>query len=868
MATLSVAALVVSHKQPDYLRQTLQGLQSQSLRPDQVMVIETARDEESIQIAKTFGFGCITPGELRLGAAIEAGKAALSSQPGWLWILHDDSKPEPNALEQLAKAAEISPSLAIIGPKLLQWDEPIKIQQLGLTLTPSARPFLKVQDEYDQGQHDANGDVLAVSTAGMLVSNSLWEELGGLDDSTPVFAQDLELSLRARAKGYRVYVESSARVLHAGLAIGGQRDRGWVGGSRLTGLAKAHVHLATALWPAPLVALLYLLMPLIVLANVPINLLAKRPKRSVSQLSAWLWAWSSIGSRLKARKKLQSLGSLRGAKTLFAKPAELRKRRLSQLIEEPEPEDVESNGLFASNHAWFAALPILASFAIWPAGAMYSERLVPLSSRLSEVMASVSANHLFIGMGIDAPSDPYNWFLALVSALSPMGPSFGLAAFVFIAPAIAFIGSWKLTSEFLNKPLARTLVALGYSLSPFVLGAAYRGEVVELTALVFLPLTILFGFRALRSFSPSRSWRWTGLTGLSFAIVAVSSPVLAALLLIVLLVGFAFYPRRALLVSWSLLPAAALLAPWLMFWFEKGRFELWTASAWAASEPLVFELSVVTVSFLVVLLLGTIGLFAAKPKPALLLSFFSAAAIASSWYQPVASSLGQLGAASLALLVLFGYALDSGSKALKAFSSIAGGALVLAQIALVAISPAPGFSFGPERQMPALVVASANAASQPVITLVIDVGAEQVSGELVWDDGLGLEEQGLASRYLESEFDRAPIAQLAGSLVAGNPDAVEALLENAWIDFVLLKGDDPNLIGQIEVGVNAMDFLQPAGSSEFGLLWQTTPEVRYLSLPTSETRDWQLGLLALYLLLALPTPASIRGSRRALRGER
>ena len=127
MATLSVAALVVSHKQPDYLRQTLQGLQSQSLRPDQVMVIETARDEESIQIAKTFGYGCITPGELRLGAAIEAGKAALSSQPGWLWILHDDSKPEPNALEQLAKAAEISPSLAIIGPKLLQWDEPTRV---------------------------------------------------------------------------------------------------------------------------------------------------------------------------------------------------------------------------------------------------------------------------------------------------------------------------------------------------------------------------------------------------------------------------------------------------------------------------------------------------------------------------------------------------------------------------------------------------------------------------------------------------------------------------------------------------------------------------------------------------------------------
>lgn len=868
MATLSVAALVVSHKQPSYLRQTLEGLLSQSLRPDQVMVIETARDEESIQIAKAFGYGCITPGDLKLGAAIEAGRAALSSKPGWLWILHDDSKPEPSALEQLAKAAEISPSVAVIGPKLLQWDEPIKIQQLGLTLTPSARPFLKVQDEYDQGQHDANGDVLAVSTAGMLVSNALWEELGGLDDSTPVFAQDLELSLRARAKGYRVYVESSARVLHAGLAIGGQRDRGWVGGSRLTGLAKAHVHLATALWPTALVALLYLLMPLIVLANVPINLLAKRPKRILSQVSAWLWAWASLPARLRARKTLKSLGSLKGAKALFAKPAELRKRRLSQLIEEPEPEHVDSNGLFASNHAWFAAIPILASFAIWPAGAMYSDRLVPLSSKFSEVFESVSANQLWVSMGIAAPSDPYNWFLALVSALSPAGPSFGLAGFVFLAPVIAFLATWKLASELFNRPLARTIIALGFSLSPFVLGSAYRGEVVELTALVFMPMAVLFGLKALRAFSPSRAWRWTGLAGLMGAVVAVSSPMLAALLLALLLAGFAFYPKRALLVSWALLPSLALLAPWIVFWFEQGRPELWSATAWAASEPLAFELSVLTVSFIVLLALGLIGLIAAPTKPLVLLSLFAAAGVAASWYQPVSSSLPLLGFAGLALLLLFGFAIELNSGVLRSFASIAGSILVVTQLGLLALSPAPGFSYGQERQMPALVVASANASEQPVITLVLDVSADSVAAELVRGDGLGLEERGLASRYLESDFDRSQIAQLAASLVAGNPDAVEPMLENQWVDFILLRSSDPNLAGQIEVGVNSMDFLQPAGSSEFGILWQTTPVVRYLAAPESSSRELQLALLALFALLALPTPASIRGSRRALRGER
>jgi GT2 family glycosyltransferase len=159
MPALSVAALVISHRQPEYLRQTLEGLLAQTNKPQQIMVVETAADTDSLAIARDLGVSLITPGDLKLGAAIEAGRAALGEIPVWLWILHEDSRPEPTALENMTKAAEISPSVAIIGPKLLRWEDPIRIQQLGLTLTPSGRPFLLVQDEYDQGQHDANGDV-------------------------------------------------------------------------------------------------------------------------------------------------------------------------------------------------------------------------------------------------------------------------------------------------------------------------------------------------------------------------------------------------------------------------------------------------------------------------------------------------------------------------------------------------------------------------------------------------------------------------------------------------------------------------------------------------------------------------------------
>lgn len=870
MPALSVAALVISHRQPEYLRQTLEGLQAQTSKPHQIMVVETAADPDSLDVAREFGVSLITPGDLRLGAAIDAGRAALGETPGWLWILHEDSRPEPAALENMAKAAEISPSVAIIGPKLLRWEDPIRIQQMGLTVTQSGRPFLLVQDEYDQGQYDANGDVLAVSTAGMLISNALWQELGGLHDSTPVFAQDLELGLKARAKGYRVIVESSARVHHAGLSMAGARPRSWIGGTRLEGLARAHVHLATALWPMPLIVLLYLFMPLIVLANIPINLLAKKPKRIFSQLLGWLWAWSTLPTRLAARKQLQTAGSLKGAKTLFAKPAQIRRRRLSELVEEPEPETPVLSGLFASNQAWFALVPLLASFALWPSGALYGERLLPLSDRFSKVFANVSAMFVQRGDGLVAPADPYNWFLALVAGISPLGPSFGLAAFLFIAPALAFLTSWKLAGVFSAKPWARTLGAISYAMSPLVLGGAQRGEVVELTALVFGPLAAFLLVKGLLAFNPARAWRWTGLAGLALAVVAISSPVLAGLLALMTMIGFAFYFRRALIVVWAFVPSVALLWPWVQFWVARGNLEFLASTSWAAAAP-VSIFSSANLPFLAgCAVLGLIGFFLSPANKALVLGLSASAALVLAWFQPVTSSSPLLGFGSLLLLASFAAGFDSLNQVAKIAASTVLLGLVATQAAALLISNPIAVSFGPERQMPALIVAQSNVDQGIVQTLRITANAESVDAELVWGDGLFLEEQSLASRYLSSPLASEPLAALVASLIAGNPQGVEALLEKTGVGFVLLTSPDANLLAQLEVGVSSMEFLQPAGKSEFGLLWQTGVPAKAVpqSMAVHEYREVQLGLLAAFLLLALPTPAAIRGSRRAYRGER
>lgn len=171
--------------------------------------------------------------------------------------------------------------------------------------------------------------------------------------------------------------------------------------------------------------------------------------------------------------------------------------------------------------------------------------------------------------------------------------------------------------------------------------------------------------------------------------------------------------------------------------------------------------------------------------------------------------------------------------------------------------------------MPALVVAQANVEGDSVKTLAIEVRGDQVEAELIWGDGLFLEERSLASRYESPELDREGLSKLVASLVAGNPAGVEDLLMSSGVRFVLLSSSDINLLSQIEVGVSSMEFLQPAGKSEFGLLWQLAGAVENAQLKASSPyRDIQLWVLAAFALLALPTPSAIRGSRRALKGER
>ena len=130
-----VAVVLVACDGQRWLPETLAALAAQTRTPDEVVVVDAGSRDASAQllagsghpllrVRRSAGFLDAVRAALALSAATAlsaraaaagadpSGGAEAEPEPGtaWLWLLHDDSAPAPDALERLLAAVEVAPS--------------------------------------------------------------------------------------------------------------------------------------------------------------------------------------------------------------------------------------------------------------------------------------------------------------------------------------------------------------------------------------------------------------------------------------------------------------------------------------------------------------------------------------------------------------------------------------------------------------------------------------------------------------------------------------------------------------------------------------------------------------------------------------
>ena len=205
----AVHAVVIVRRRGDRLIQTLEAIRGQSRKPDTITVVDLTGEASSEEVFREQlgrdSTVTIVAGRPAMGwsEALNLGRESLP-EAGWAWVLRDDTTPEADALKALTTTVDGAPSVAIAGPKQRMADQPGWLREFGETITQWGQRQAIVERELDQGQYDRMSDVLAVGDAGVLLSLSVLDELGGVDTGLDPLDAPLDLGIRARLAGHRV----------------------------------------------------------------------------------------------------------------------------------------------------------------------------------------------------------------------------------------------------------------------------------------------------------------------------------------------------------------------------------------------------------------------------------------------------------------------------------------------------------------------------------------------------------------------------------------------------------------------------------------------------------------------------------------
>jgi len=222
-----VVAVLVTHNGALWLPEVVAALGSQTRPIDFVSAIDTGSTDSSTKLLKSarIPFTTTKP-DVGYGQAVSLAIQTLPEceTDEWIWLIHDDCAPAPTALAQLLAAVEDRPQVVMAGPKLLGWHDRTHLLEAGVSIAGNGARWTGLEsNEYDQGQHDGNHDVLAVSTAGALIRRDVFEELGGLDPNLTLFRDDVDFGWRVRIAGHSVLAATNAVAYHAQAAANERR---------------------------------------------------------------------------------------------------------------------------------------------------------------------------------------------------------------------------------------------------------------------------------------------------------------------------------------------------------------------------------------------------------------------------------------------------------------------------------------------------------------------------------------------------------------------------------------------------------------------------------------------------------------------
>ncbi len=472
------------------------------------------------------------------GGFAKAANDVIDVVKGATFILfcHDDVVVDPTAIRLLVEEAYRS-NAAIIGPKLVEYDHPEVLLEVGQAIDRFGTPHSGIEPgELDQEQHDSVRDVFFVSSTVMLVRSDLFVELGGFDEKTFPGAEDLDLCWRARIAGARVMVAPDARARHRQADTANDTD--------VTPAVLQRSRLRAMLKSASGWSLAYLVPIALVLAVVEVVafFLTRRRDRARALIGAWVWNIRSFGELRGARHSAQALRrvpdvdlrslQVRGSARVrgYVAGSLHAEDRIRSISERSRDLSGSASGR-VRDPATIAALAFMALVLVGSRSLIFGR--VPVIGQLpgwpgvSGLVEAFTSAWRYSDLGSATPAPAQLGVFSVLGSLL-LGAT-GLARTVIVVGALpgGVFGAWRLGRRITGPGIAAVAAALAYGINPLPRNAIAAGRFGPLVLYALAPFIISSLLRVggyLPEATPRRWWRAVVAIGALVALATAAWP--------------------------------------------------------------------------------------------------------------------------------------------------------------------------------------------------------------------------------------------------------------------------------------------------------------------------------------------------------
>jgi len=602
-----VTAVIVAHDGAAWLPRVIQSLLDQTRPVQRVVAVDTgSRDRSGSVLAGLLGQSVVFGMDRSTGYAAAVTRAlqhraanvnvpasrGLPPAEGveWVWLLHDDSEPAPDALEQLLRGAAETRSAGVLGPKAKDWADRDVILEAGVTIDTAGRRITGIEPrEVDQGQHDGDRDCLAVGSAGMLIRRDVWDSVGGFDTGMALFREDVDFCWRVHQAGYRVRLITDAVVYHVEASA---RRRRPISVARRPHQLDRRNAMLTLIGNLPGLPMLKATAD-----NLTISLLRTVFFLVAKRLAAALDELAAVGSVFGHPLRLVALRRrrMRGRRAAYGRlrrdlPPARSLRRIAEFFAAALSRSAQ-DGTTGSHHATddpdeadflltdtglaqrilthpgvllfigLTVVSLVAERSLLGSGPLGGGALIPAWGGAAGLWHEYLQGFHPVGVGSGSSTPPY---LAVIAALATvLGGKPWLAVDVILlgcvplAGAFAFLAVRRVTR---STPV-RVWAAASYALLPVAMGAIAAGRIGTAVAFVLIPLIALLAGRML-TLPPRRARRAAWATGLVVALAAAFVPLVWVVVVAVALALLAARPRMWRNLGIVVAVPPVLLLPW------------------------------------------------------------------------------------------------------------------------------------------------------------------------------------------------------------------------------------------------------------------------------------------------------------------